>query len=142
MCCLNKIRSVKMTAIPAMDLELKRVSLIKRRRKRSYHVIPFQAFTEMQVTKIETTKKLKMLDLQMDVLKTSKKKYAITSMEVTELTPDARCVIFLLYTTRMFCYFLNYLAFTKLHIHTNRVQFPKVSNSKFSVDFPGFHFLI
>ncbi len=47
----------------------------------------------MQVNKIETTKKLKMLDLQMDVLKTSKKKYAITSMEVTELTPDARFVI-------------------------------------------------
>lgn len=46
----------------------------------------------MQVTKIETTKKLKMLDLQMDVLKTSKKKYAITSTEVTDLTPDARCV--------------------------------------------------
>lgn len=48
----------------------------------------------MQVNKIETTKKLKMLDLQMDVVKTSKKKYAITSMEVQELTPDARCVFF------------------------------------------------
>lgn len=46
----------------------------------------------MQVNKIETTKKLKMLDLQMDVLKTSKKKYQITSTEVTDLTPDARCV--------------------------------------------------
>lgn len=56
------------------------------------NIVHFQAFTEMQVTKIETTKKLKMLDLQMDVLKTSKKKYAITSTEVTELTPDARCV--------------------------------------------------
>ncbi|KAG4070788.1 hypothetical protein HA402_011014 [Bradysia odoriphaga] len=60
-----------MTQISPVDLELKR------------------AFTEMQVNKIETTKKLKMLDLQMDVLKTSKKKYAITSTEVTELTPDA-----------------------------------------------------
>lgn len=47
----------------------------------------------MQVNKIETTKKLKMLDLQMDVLKTSKKKYGITNTEVTELTPDARCVL-------------------------------------------------
>lgn len=47
----------------------------------------------MQVNKIETTKKLKMLDLQMDVLKTSKKKYAITTTEVNELTPDARCVL-------------------------------------------------
>lgn len=34
-----------------------------------------------------------MLDLQMDVLKTSKKKYAITTTEVKELTPDARCVL-------------------------------------------------
>lgn len=46
----------------------------------------------MQVTKIETTKKLKMLDLQMDVLKTSKKKYTITTTEVAELPSDARCV--------------------------------------------------
>lgn len=53
-----------------------------------------QAFTEMQVNKIETTKKLKMLDLQMDVLKTSKKKYSITGQEVTELTPDARFVLY------------------------------------------------
>lgn len=44
----------------------------------------------MQVNKIETTKKLKMLDLQMEVLKTSKKKYTVTDKEVTDLAPNTR----------------------------------------------------
>lgn len=44
----------------------------------------------MQVTKIETSKKLKMLDMQVDVLKTSKRKYAITDKEITDLSPDSR----------------------------------------------------
>lgn len=35
--------------------------------------ILFKAFTDMQVNKIETTKKLKMLELQAEMLKTSKK---------------------------------------------------------------------
>lgn len=47
----------------------------------------------MQVNKIETTKKLKMLDLQMDVLKTSKKKYEITDSEVQNMSKDTRCFI-------------------------------------------------
>lgn len=46
----------------------------------------------MQTTKIETTKKLKMIDLQTDVLKTSKKKYEITDKEVVTLSPESRCV--------------------------------------------------
>lgn len=46
----------------------------------------------MQTMKIETTKKLKMIDLQTDVLKTSKKKYEITDNIVVSLTPESRCV--------------------------------------------------
>lgn len=46
----------------------------------------------MQVNKIETSKKLKMLDMQVEVLKTSKRKYAITDKEVTDLDADARLV--------------------------------------------------
>ncbi|CAD7085923.1 unnamed protein product [Hermetia illucens] len=56
----------------AMDLELKR------------------AFTEMQVNKIETTKKMKMIDYQCDVLKESSKKYEITERGITELDPNTR----------------------------------------------------
>lgn len=50
----------------------------------------FQAFTDMQVNKIETTKKLKMLEMQTEMLKTSKKKYDITDKEVSGLANDTR----------------------------------------------------
>lgn len=46
----------------------------------------------MQVNKIETTKKLKMLELQAEMLKTSKKKYDITDKEVSNLSSDTRFV--------------------------------------------------
>lgn len=51
----------------------------------------------MQVNKIETTKKLKMLEMQAEMLKTSKKKYDITDKEVSNLEPDTRfaSIIFL-----------------------------------------------
>lgn len=92
-----------MTAISTMDLELKRVISVA-----SYHnhiylnltngigsvalcAVSTQAFTQMQTMKIETTKKLKMIDLQTDVLKTSKKKYEITDNIVVTLTPESRC---------------------------------------------------
>lgn len=52
-----------------------------------------QAFTEMQVNKIETSKKLKMIELQGEMLKTSKKKYDITDKEVTNMAPDTRYVV-------------------------------------------------
>jgi len=52
--------------------------------------ILLQAFTEMQVNKIETSKKLKMIEMQVDLLKTSKKKYEITDKEITTLPADAR----------------------------------------------------
>lgn len=44
----------------------------------------------MQVNKIETSKKLKMIEIQAEMLKTSKKKYDITDKEVTNLAPDTR----------------------------------------------------
>lgn len=49
-----------------------------------------QAFTDMQVNKIETTKKLKMLEIQAEMMKTSKKKYDITDKEVSNLSPETR----------------------------------------------------
>lgn len=49
-----------------------------------------QAFTDMQVNKIETQKKLKMLELQAEMLKTSKKKYDITDKEVSNLAAETR----------------------------------------------------
>lgn len=44
----------------------------------------------MQVNKIETSKKLKMLDAQTEMMKTSKKKYEITDKEVANLGNDTR----------------------------------------------------
>lgn len=46
----------------------------------------------MQVNKIETQKKLKMLEIQAEMLKTSKKKYDITDKEISNMTPDTRFV--------------------------------------------------
>lgn len=44
----------------------------------------------MQVSRIETGRKLKMIEAQEDMLKTSKKKYEITDKEVSALDPSAR----------------------------------------------------
>lgn len=44
----------------------------------------------MQVNRIETAKKLKMLEVQAEMLKTSKKKYDITDKEMTNLAPETR----------------------------------------------------
>lgn len=46
----------------------------------------------MQVNRIETAKKLKMLEVQAEMLKTSKKKYDITDKEVSNLAADTRLV--------------------------------------------------
>lgn len=44
----------------------------------------------MQVNKIETAKKLKMLEVQAEMLKTSKRKYDITDKEMSNLSPETR----------------------------------------------------
>lgn len=44
----------------------------------------------MQVNKIETSKKLKMIEMQIDLLKTSKKKYDITDKEVSQMPEETR----------------------------------------------------
>lgn len=44
----------------------------------------------MQVNRIETGRKLKMIEVQEDMLKTSRKKYEITDKEVSTLNPNAR----------------------------------------------------
>ncbi|KAL7042585.1 hypothetical protein ACKWTF_001209 [Chironomus riparius] len=53
-----------------MDLELKK------------------AFTEMQVNKIETTKKLRIIDSQIDMLKKSKQRLELTSRELNGLSKN------------------------------------------------------
>lgn len=50
----------------------------------------FQAFTEMQVNKIETTKKIRILDVQIDSLKKQKQRYELTSKEVGNLNDSAK----------------------------------------------------
>ena len=44
----------------------------------------------MQVNKIETSKKMKMIEMQVDMLKTSKKKYDLTDKEVADMPSDTR----------------------------------------------------
>lgn len=47
----------------------------------------------MQVNKLETSKKLKMLDMQMEVLKNSQRKYVITDSEIVDLGADSQYVV-------------------------------------------------
>jgi len=49
-----------------------------------------QAFAEMQYNKMETTKKIKMIDMQCEIFKKSKQKYIITEKGTSDLGPDAR----------------------------------------------------
>uniref|UniRef100_A0A1A9X287 Prefoldin subunit 1 n=1 Tax=Glossina brevipalpis TaxID=37001 RepID=A0A1A9X287_9MUSC len=58
-----------------MDLELKK------------------AFTEMQVNKIETTKKMNMIDMKCDMVKTGKQKYKLTEKGTSDLTDNTRVYI-------------------------------------------------
>lgn len=44
----------------------------------------------MQVNKIETTKKIRMLDVQIDTLKAQKKRFELTSKEVDNLTESSK----------------------------------------------------
>ncbi|XP_058446388.1 prefoldin subunit 1 [Malaya genurostris] len=53
-----------------MDLELKK------------------AFTEMQMNKIESTKKIRLLDMKTDSLKVSKQRVELTNKEISQLEPD------------------------------------------------------
>lgn len=51
---------------------------------------PLQAFTEMQITKLETTKKINMIDMQCDMVKKGKHKYTLTEKGTSNLTDDTR----------------------------------------------------
>ncbi|XP_058819106.1 prefoldin subunit 1 [Topomyia yanbarensis] len=55
-----------------MDLELKK------------------AFTEMQVNKIESTKKIRLLDMKTDNLKVSKQRVELTNKEISQLETDTK----------------------------------------------------
>ncbi|XP_055712756.1 prefoldin subunit 1 [Phlebotomus papatasi] len=49
-----------------------------------------KAFAEMQMNKIESTKKLRVLDIQIESLKKSKQRLIITEHEVTNLPPETK----------------------------------------------------
>ncbi|XP_030377633.1 prefoldin subunit 1 [Scaptodrosophila lebanonensis] len=55
-----------------MDLELKK------------------AFTEMQINKLETAKKINMIDMRCDMVKTGKHKYQLTEKVTSNLADDTR----------------------------------------------------
>ncbi|KAH8325686.1 hypothetical protein KR067_004372, partial [Drosophila pandora] len=49
-----------------------------------------QAFTEMQINKLETTKKINMIDMKCDMVKTGKHKYQLTEKGTSNLSDDTR----------------------------------------------------
>lgn len=49
-----------------------------------------QAFTEMQINKLETTKKINMIDMKCDMVKTGKHKYQLTEKGTSSLSDDTR----------------------------------------------------
>ncbi|XP_017855308.1 prefoldin subunit 1 [Drosophila busckii] len=49
-----------------------------------------KAFTEMQINKLETTKKINMIDMKCDMVKTGKHKYTLTEKGTSNLTDDTR----------------------------------------------------
>ncbi|TMW44225.1 hypothetical protein DOY81_010697 [Sarcophaga bullata] len=49
-----------------------------------------KAFTEMQINKIETTKKMNVIDMKCDVVKTGKQKYQLTEKGTSDLSDDTR----------------------------------------------------
>uniref|UniRef100_A0A8D8IN71 Prefoldin subunit 1 n=1 Tax=Culex pipiens TaxID=7175 RepID=A0A8D8IN71_CULPI len=49
-----------------------------------------KAFTEMQVNKIESTKKIRLLDMKTDSLKVSKQRVELTNKEVSQLNADTK----------------------------------------------------
>lgn len=50
----------------------------------------FQAFTEMHINKIETTKQVKLIDFRTDVLQNTKQKYILTNKGISDLGNDSR----------------------------------------------------
>ncbi|EDX03911.1 prefoldin subunit 1 [Drosophila simulans] len=49
-----------------------------------------KAFTEMQINKLETTKKIHMIDMKCDMVKTGKHKYQLTEKGTSSLADDTR----------------------------------------------------
>ncbi|XP_043661853.1 prefoldin subunit 1 [Drosophila teissieri] len=49
-----------------------------------------KAFTEMQINKLETTKKINMIDMKCDMVKTGKHKYQLTEKGTSSLSDDTR----------------------------------------------------
>lgn len=49
-----------------------------------------QAFTEMHINKVETTRQVKLIDFRTDVLKNTKQKYILTSKGIADLSDDSR----------------------------------------------------
>ncbi|XP_036677347.1 prefoldin subunit 1-like isoform X1 [Drosophila suzukii] len=49
-----------------------------------------KAFTEMQINKLETTKKINMIDMKCDMVKTGKHKYQLTEKGTSSLSEHAR----------------------------------------------------
>lgn len=82
-----------------MDMELKKVSE-RDYAQAGHRVLSFggvthcfcfpQAFTEMQINKLETTKKINMIDMKCDMVKTGKHKYQLTEKGTSNLSDDTR----------------------------------------------------
>lgn len=81
-------------ATAEMDQTLKKVSIMHSNTKCSISLthlpISLQAFTDLQMAKIEMSKKLRLLDMQAETLRVSKQRVDITEKEITSMPADTK----------------------------------------------------
>lgn len=73
-----------------MELKKVRLSIFSDIRVVLIQISWLQAFTEMQQNKVETSKKIRILDVQIDTLKKQKQRYDLTAREVSNLNESAK----------------------------------------------------
>lgn len=72
------------------DVELRKVKDLQKVYHLNLIFIFLQAFTEMHINKIETTKQVKLIDFRTDVLKNTKQKYFLTNKGISDLNDGSR----------------------------------------------------
>lgn len=105
-CIQSSVKEKLSHKMAQMDIELKKVSGRQVAKKadcrRRARALPknlviddsfcTQAFTEMQINKLETTKKIHMIDMKCDMVKTGKQKYQLTEKGTSSLADDTRYI--------------------------------------------------
>ncbi|XP_050078759.1 prefoldin subunit 1 [Anopheles maculipalpis] len=80
-----------------------------------------KAFTEMQVNKIESTKKIRLLHMKTDSLKLSKQRIEVTNRHISSLEPDTR-----VYASVGRMYVLNDIPTLTEHLQTTQASYEEM----------------